>query len=113
MSYTSLLTSDITYWAPSTPDGYGGLAYAAPATIKGRVQAENIAYQDEAGEEFVSASVVYTLTQLAHNGWIYKGVSATADPQDVEGAYIVRRIYTTADPTEGTIVYKAILGRAG
>lgn len=113
MSYASLLTTDITYWAPSTPDGFGGIAYATPVTIKGRVQAENLLYQDEAGEEFVSASVVYTLQQLAHNGWIFKGVSAGANPQAVEGAYMVRRIYTTSDPSNGTIVYKAVLGRAG
>jgi hypothetical protein len=110
MSYTSLLTDTITRWTTPTNDGYGGLSFGTPAQILGRWQDENNNFQDPAGEEFVSSAIIYTTVQLNHNDWVYEGTSADANPQDQEGAYRVRLIYTTSTPNDSITVYKCILG---
>lgn len=111
MSYESQLQTTLTYWAPSTADGFGGLAYSSPITLLGRYEDHNDNYIDSAGEEFISNAIVYTKQLLTHNGWVYKGVSVESNPQNVEGAQRIRVIYTTQNPSGTIIVYKTVLGR--
>ena len=110
MSYSSLLQDTITMWVPSTNDGFGGLAYATPVQVLGRWQNDNENYQDADGEEFVSSAIIYTKQQLVQNAWCYEGTSAQANPQNQEGAYRIRRLYTTSTPNDSITVFKAILG---
>jgi hypothetical protein len=110
MSYSALLADTLTYWSPSTSDGFGGMSYGAPTGLLGRYQLDNQNFQDADGEEFISASICYTTTQLVQDGWVYEGASVAVNPQTVEGAYRIRRLYTTASPNDSITVYKAVLG---
>jgi hypothetical protein len=110
MSYSALQQDTITRWTGPTDDGYGGQTYGTPSQLLGRWQNENVNQQDADGEEFVSSAVIYTTTQLNQNDWVYEGTSASANPQDQEGAYRVRLLYTTSTPNDSITVYKATLG---
>ena len=110
MSYQGLLTQTLTYWSPSSQDGFGGISYSTPVTIKGRYQEENDTYNDFEGEEFISNAVVYTNQELGHNGWIYNGTSVATNPQTEQDAYRIRRLFKTQTPNASIIVYKYILG---
>jgi len=110
MSYSNLLTQSLTYWSPASNDGTGDLIYNTPVAILGRYQQVVDNYQDSNGEEWISDGVVYTGTQLVQNGFIYPGTSVASDPQDVEGAYRVRRLSTSQNPNGSIIVYKCVLG---
>lgn len=110
MSYEALLQTTITYWPPGANTGFGDLTYGEPGPLLARYQSDNTNQQDDDGEEFVSAAVVYTTEQLEHNGWVFNGSSVEANPQDVEGAYRIRRLYTTSNPAGTVVVYKAVLG---
>jgi hypothetical protein len=110
MSYTSLLQSTATYWAPATPDGFGGITYASPTTFLCRWQDVTDNFQDTEGEEFISDAIVYTTSELADNGWLYLGTSAQGDPQDQAGAHRIRRREKTQTPNGSIVVYKNILG---
>ena len=110
MSYSSLLTQTATYWSPSTPDGFGGMAFAAPTTLLCRWQSTTDIFQDTDGEEFVSDAVIYTTSALVENGWLYLGTSVVANPQSVVGAYRIRRLHWSQTPNASITVYKWILG---
>ncbi len=110
MSYLALLTDTVTYWAPATPDGYGGMTFATPVQIVARYQNCVTNEQDGNGEEFVSSAIVYTNIALAQNGWIMKGTSAQADPQSEALAYRVRKLCTSDNPEHIITIRKAILG---
>lgn len=110
MSYSALLTGTVTYWAPGTPDGFGGMSYAAPVQISARYQDESQNYQDRDGEEFISKAVAYVAQDLAHNGWIYNGTSAQANPQNQAGAYRIRTLMKSATPSGSVIHRKVVLG---
>lgn len=110
VSYTARLTQTATYWAPTTPDGSGGFSYASPVQILVRWQDEVDNFQDADGEEFISAAIVYSSGPLVHNGWLYLGTSAEANPQDQAGAYRNRRLLFSQNPNGTRKVYKNILG---
>lgn len=110
MSYLALLTDTVTYWAPSTANGYGGMAFVSPVQIVARYQNCVTNEQDGNGEEFVSSAIVYTNIALAQNGWIMKGTSAAADPQSEALAYRVRKLCTSSNPSGSITCRKAILG---
>lgn len=110
MSYESLLQDTITHWSSATIDGFGDLTFPAPAQILGRWQDDTTLFQDLAGEEFISSSIVYTKTELQENDWLYLGTSAEANPQNQSGAFRVRRRYNTSTPNDSISVYKNICG---
>ena len=110
MSYTALLSTTITIWETPVNDGYANFSYSTPTQVSCRYQNDRQNLIDDLGMEFVSTAVIYTTQQLALNTWVYKGTTSTANPQNVDEAYRVRKIYTTSTPTDSIIVYKAILG---
>jgi len=110
MSYNALLQTTATYWAVGTPDGFGGVKYATPATLLCRWEDKTETYQDTEGEEFISSAIIYTTTQLLENGWLYRGSSVAANPQDVNDAFRIRRIERTQTPDGSIVIHKNILG---
>jgi len=110
MSYTSLLTQTVTYWAPISNDGYGDLTYEAPTQLLARWQDTVDTFQDTAGEEFISDATVYTTTELEENGWLYLGTSAESNPQDQDKAFRIRRRNMSQTPNGSIVVYKNICG---
>lgn len=110
MTYSAQLQTTLTRWSGQTNDGFGGISFSSKSEILGRIQSDTNNYIDDAGEEFQSKAIVYTTIQLSINDWIYKGTSVQTNPQIQNGAYRVRQIYTTQNPSGSIIVYKAILG---
>jgi hypothetical protein len=91
VNLASKLNQTITYWAPSTPDQYGGRTYAAPVTFVGRWEDRAETLTSPSGEEFISRSRVFSDAAKAINGYLYLGTSATADPRTVDGAYEIQQ----------------------
>lgn len=110
MSYTSLLTQSITYWTTNVADGFGGYSYNAPTTLLCRYQDFVDNFQDFEGEEFISSAIVYTSTELEQNAWVYLGTSIETNPQNQSGAYRIRNLQKSQNPSGSIIVYKNILG---
>ena len=91
VNLVSKLNQTITYWAPSTPDQYGGRSYVAPVTFQGRWEDRNESVMSPGGEEFVSRSRVFSETEKLINGFLYLGTSVVADPRTVDGAYEIQQ----------------------
>lgn len=91
MTYiTRNLRQNVTYWSPGGNDGFGGVSYAAPVTIKGRWQDIAVLFRDTMGNEVVSQSKVWIDTDVVNKGYLFLGVSTGADPETVSGAYEIR-----------------------
>ena len=110
MSYSGLLQTTLTYWAPTSVDGFGGIGYAVPTTLTGRWQDEVDTFEDSDGQEFISSAIIYTTTELTENGWLYEGTSVATNPQTVTGAYRIRRLHKSQTPTGTIVVYKNVCG---
>lgn len=110
MSYLSLLTDTITYWAPSTPDGYGGKTFAAPTQLSARFQKSNEELLDDAGQSFVSIATVYTTQDVEFGGFISNGTSAETNPLNLDTAYRIRRTRVSSNPEKLITVYRVDLG---
>ncbi len=89
------LRQKITYWAPGTPDGFGGIAYVAPVEFKGRWEDRLQIVTDFAGNEKISKAVVYLDSDVVVRGYLFEGVSSSTDPSTVVGAKEIVRIDKT------------------
>lgn len=110
MSYSGLLTQTATYWATSSSNAYGEITHSAPVQILVRWQDEIDNFVDDAGEEFISAAIVYTTQELTENSWLYLGTSSETNPQTQNKAYRIRRRMMSQTPSGDIIVLKNILG---
>lgn len=104
------LNDDVTYWAPGTPDGYGGYAYAAPVKLKGRWEDRQDLFLDDRGEERKAEGVVYVDRDVETEGYLFLGKSSATDPTTVAGAREVRQYRKLRSLTGRTTVRKAWLG---
>lgn len=98
-----------TYWAPSTPNGFGGYTYATPVQIIVRWEYKQEEVVKENGETVVSRAVVFTSLDLANHGYLYLGTSTTADPTTVANAFQIQAIIKTPDLRNMTSERRAIL----
>ena len=102
------LKQDITHWT-ATPDGYGGFTFGSPSTQKGRWVNRNVLFNDAAGEEVVSNSIVNLSLDVAEGDYLYEGKSTEADPTTLDGAARVRRFNKFPDLRKLNTVRKAFL----
>lgn len=109
MSYGSLRTETATYWEPGAPDGFGGYTWTAPVQLQVRWQDQQERLVDTDGKEFVSRAIIYGDTKLNKNGFIYRGVSAEANPHNQEEAFIVRITQRSQNPSGSIVVHKVVL----
>lgn len=97
MSYTRNLVMDITYWAPTGQDTYGGKTFAAPVTLKGRWEDKMELVRSKTGSEIVSKSRAFVVQELDIDGYLYNGVSAAANPRSVDGASEIQALGRTSN----------------
>jgi hypothetical protein len=88
------LRADVTHWV-STPDGYGGYTFAAPAALKGRWEDKTELFRNPAGEEDVSEAIVYISSDVAVADYLFEGVSTAADPTLVAEARQIKQFHKT------------------
>jgi hypothetical protein len=109
MSYTALLTQQCTYWAPGVNDGYGGYSFSAPTTILVRWQDSINDLVDINGNEFISNAIIYSGIEIELHGFLYRGVSVAANPDDVQGSQKIQKIMYSQNPGTSILVYKSIV----
>lgn len=107
MSYQSLRTESATYYAPGAPDGFGGFTYVSPESLKVRWQDQQETQIDSDGKEFISQAIVYANKTLNKNGWLYRGVSASATPP--ADSYRIRIIQRSQNPSGSIVIHKVVL----
>ncbi len=90
LANTDLMFHTATYWAPPTPDGFGGGTYPAPVEIACRWEDKPELFIDAEGREQQSAAVVYPDRELLVEGWLVQGSSAEADPHNAAGAFEIK-----------------------
>ena len=88
---TRNLRQTATYWAPSTPDGFGSRSYSAPVAVNCRWTQKQELFVDSAGKEVLSQAVVWCDTDVALEGYLYLGTSTETDPSTLDGAFEIRQ----------------------
>jgi hypothetical protein len=90
MSFHNRLTRTFTYWT-TTPDGRGGVTFAAAATALGWWEEGEYEVNLPGGRSEISRTKVWSKDSTfpgfgGLEGWIYPGESSATDPRTVEGA---------------------------
>jgi len=78
--YTRNMTEDATYWPPGQNDGFGGVGYGSPVSLKVRWQDKSDLFRDSEGREVVSSAIVYTSQPVENTGKLLRAVSVSATP---------------------------------
>jgi len=110
MSFIALLTQVCTRFYSPTADGFGGEGSYSVDTALVRWQDDNNRYEDADGTEWISSAIVYCNEEFELSDWLYLGTTSETDPQNVEGAYRIRKKYETLNPNGSILVKKYILG---
>jgi hypothetical protein len=87
----------ITYWAPAGgDDGYGNPTMLPPIYFKGHWSDKDQTFLSARGEQIVSRATVHYPEEVTvvPDGWLFNGVSTAANPHDVPGAIIIRKVTT-------------------
>lgn len=90
------MKDDITHWE-ATPSGYGGFDFLPPVSVKGRWQDSIELLRSDSGDSFSSRAKVGLDTDVTEGDYLFLGVSAEADPANVDGAFRVMRFDKTPD----------------
>lgn len=87
-----------TYWGPPSRDGFGAMTFPTPVLIACRWEEVVEDFIDKAGNQTVSAAVVYTYDLLSHDGYLARGdLTAQTNPTSVSSAYAIRRVAEIPD----------------
>jgi hypothetical protein len=84
MDIASKLNQVLTYWAPSTPNGFGGWNYALPVEKACRWDERLRVTVDAQGREVVSTASAYVLEELSLEGYIRLGSLSSNMPNPTE-----------------------------
>ena len=95
--YERTFQETVTYWAPGTPDGYGGMSFADPVKIKARWEQRTELFRDSQGEEVRSMAVVYLGQDVEKGGYLYQGYTKTKDPTTLGDAWEIRQFRKQTD----------------
>lgn len=88
-----LLRQTAVYWGSPSPDGYGGMTFAAPIEITVRWEERADRFTDRLGAEHVSRARVYVDRALDLGGYLCLSTLAeldSLDPFELLGAYEIR-----------------------
>lgn len=93
------LRQDVTYWAWTGYNAYGGAVFAAPVLMKCRWEDKIELFRDKTGKEVASKSKVFFISPVKLDGYLFLGVSNEADPRNLDSTTVfeIRGIYTTPD----------------
>jgi len=106
MRYARNMPDKCTYWTPGVPDGFGGVSYGAPVTVKCRWQDTQQLAIDSDGEQFTTQSIVYPAADVPLKAMLAKGVSVSATPV---GAHEVRNVGSTHNLSGSKTITKVML----
>lgn len=84
------LRETFTLWSYVSLAPNGRNVYAGPTSIRGRWEDREERYLDEKGEEQVSRSTVFVAIDMPVGSRLLRGSSSEADPEPIEGTYVVR-----------------------
>lgn len=77
----------MTYWAASGNDGFGGKAFSAPVLLMCRYELRQDIARNAVGEEVVARSRAWVPSDVVEGGYLALGdQTASADPTVVSGA---------------------------
>lgn len=103
------LNQTVTYWANASYDKFGDPSFAAPVQFAARFEAKTELFTGKDGQQSHSKAIVYMLTSVAVDGYLYLGTSAATNPETVSGADKILRIDGTPDLKAACTLYKAYL----
>ena len=99
-----------TYWANAASyDKYGDPTFSVPVRIPVRWESKTELFIDKNGEQSHSRAVVYSLTAITVDSYLFLGKSTTTNPESVSGSDKVRRVDAVPDLKNTTTLYKAFL----
>lgn len=108
-NYTRHMKQTATYWAPGSNDGFGGVGFSAPVTIKCRWQDKAELFRDSQARELTSSSIVYPELPLRRQGYLYLGESSEADPANLIDAKEIRQTGSSPSLTNSETLNKVWL----
>ncbi|KKK58040.1 hypothetical protein LCGC14_3048410 [marine sediment metagenome] len=97
MSFPRALNQVVTHWG-TTPDGFGGFAFTAPAALNGRWQKKReVIDRFGAGQEYVSTAQVFIDVDIIEGDYLFEGVSTDTDPTLLDGARRIEKFEKLPD----------------
>jgi len=109
MSFPRALNQVVTHWG-TTPDGFGGFAFTAPAALNGRWQKKReVIDRFGAGQEYVSTAQVFIDVDIIEGDYLFEGASAISDPSTLDGAFQVKKYEAVTDLRNIEVTRKAWL----
>jgi len=92
------LNQQVTYWAMTGSDGYGGFTFAAPALLPARWEDKAELFQNDNNEEQVSKAVIYTEVDIETGDYLILGdYVGSATPLGLSKAYRVCQKFRSTD----------------
>jgi hypothetical protein len=109
-NYAQHLNQELTHWAVSGSDGFGGFTYAAPIVLEGRWEDKNELFISFDQEQVVSRAIVYLDADIDDGDFLaLDDQTATADPGTLDTAFRVRMTGSVVDLRNTQTLYKAWL----
>ena len=116
MRISNRLTDTAVYWAPGSPDGYGGQSFPVPVEISCRWVNKATKYITQAGEEKVTKSIILSETELELGGYLYESdldstisSSEEEDPTTIHNTHEIMAMEDEKDVKGNLVVYKYML----
>jgi len=98
--WSNKFNHNITYWAVTGSNGFGGFTFATPVLLKGRWEDRVEQFRNPRDEEEVSQSIAYLDVDVDIGDYLAEGdfvTTPTSDPTTLDGASRVRqRLRTTS-----------------
>lgn len=109
MTFPRALNQAVTHWV-TTPDGYGGFAFATPVALNGRWEKRRMLLDRfGSGQETHSEAQVFVETSVAEGDYLFQGTSVIADPSTLDGAYQIKKYEEITDLRNINVTRKAWL----
>lgn len=111
--YDRAIAEDVTYWAPSSRDGYGVHSYQSPQVLKGRLEQRTEKFYDDQGAELHSDSVAFLRQSVQRSGYLARGdQSGTSDPTTLHEAFEITETREQRDLSGRITTHLVLLQRA-
>jgi hypothetical protein len=105
-----LIRQTATYWPLSSVNQYNDPVVGEPDEVEVRWEDRIELFIDTmSGDQVQSRSIIYTEEELAVGGYLYLGISDEADPLELEGADLIRRVDMVPDVKGRDKLYKVYL----
>jgi len=92
----SMLKQTAVYWGNPVMDGYGKYTFDAAVELRVRWEDKQELFIDPQGDEVLSMSIVYVISDVDIGGYLYLGIetdldSNHTDPQIISGAFKIKQ----------------------